>query len=115
MDIMRREEILSSIISRQATLNDYSLRVQFELKYGDMTNLSGAILDYFITSSANNNIDRLDMVKECMLQLEDNWLLFFYDNMDQKVLPSTPIPQSCKSILTEDVQGKFNFIENPYS
>lgn len=115
MDIMRREEILSSIISRQATLNDYSLRVQFELKYGDSANLSGALLDYFIISSTNHNINRLDMVKDSMLQLEDNWLLFFYDNMDRKVLPSTPIPESCKSILTEDVQGNFDSIENPYS
>ncbi|MGL4673665.1 MAG: hypothetical protein ACRCXK_02270 [Wohlfahrtiimonas sp.] len=114
MDIMRREEILSSIISRQATLNDYSLRVQFELKYGDSVNLSGAILDYFISSETKHNIDRLDMVKESMLQLDDNWLLFFYDNMDRKVFPSTPIPKSCKSVLTEDVQGTFAFIDNPY-
>lgn len=115
MDIMRREEILSSIISRQATLNDYSLRVQFELKNGSGTNLSGALLDYFIVSGTDYNSDRLDMVKESMLQLEDDWLLFFYDNMDRKVLPSTPIPESCKSILTEDVQGNFDSIENPYS
>lgn len=114
MDILRREEILSSIISRRATLNDHSLRVQFELKYGDSTNLSGAILDYFIASDLSHNIKRLDMVKECMFQLNDNWLLFFYDNMDQKVLPSTPIPESCKSVLTEDIQGTFDFISNPY-
>jgi len=114
MDIMRREEILSSIISRQATLNDYSLRIQFELKYGDSANLSGAILDYFISSETIHNMDRLDMVKESMLQLDDEWLLFFYDNMDHKVFSSTPIPKSCKSVLTEDVQGTFDFINNPY-
>lgn len=115
MDIMRREEILSSIISRQATLNDYSLRVQFEIKNGNLINLSGALLDYFIVSQKEHNSDRLAMVKESMLQLDDEWLLFFYDNVDRKVLPSTPIPKSCKSILTEDVQGDFSFIENPYT
>lgn len=114
MDIMRREEILSSIISRKATLNDYVLRVQFELKYGDATNLVGAMLDYFISTDRIHSADRLKMVKDNMYQLEDRWLLFFYDNMEKKVLPSTPIPESCKSVLTEDVQGSFDFIENPY-
>lgn len=114
MEIMRREEILSSIISRQATLNDYSLRVQFELKNGDSVNLVGAILDYFISSDTNQSMDRLDMIKESMVQLSDNWLLFFYDHLDRNVFPSTPIPNSCKSVLTEDVQGDFNFITNPY-
>lgn len=114
MDIMRREEILSSIISRSANLNDHVLRVQFELKYGDSQNLVGAILDYFISSDISHSVDRLNMVKESMMQLDDSWLLFFYDNMDRKVFPSTPIPKSCKSVLTEDVQGAFDFIENPY-
>ncbi|GAA5093919.1 hypothetical protein [Wohlfahrtiimonas larvae] len=115
MDIMRREEILSSIISRQATRNDYGLRVQFEIKNGNLSNLSGALLDYFIISNAEHNMDRLDMVKDSMLQLDDDWLLFFYDHIDRKVLPCTPLPKSCKSILTEDVQGGFNSIENPYT
>lgn len=114
MDITRREEILSSIISRQASVNDYVLRVQFELKYGDTSNLLGALLDYFIFSDTSHRENRIDMVKACMLQLSDIWLLFFYDNIDQKVFPSTPIPESCKSVLTEDVQGTFDFIENPY-
>lgn len=114
MEIMRREEILSSIISRQATLKDFALRIQFELKNGDFNNLTGAILDYFIFSNTSQSIDRSDMVKQSMMQLDDEWLLFFYDHLDQIVSPITPIPESCKSVLTEDVQGNFDFIENPY-
>lgn len=114
MEIMRREEFLSSIISRQATLKDYVLRIQFELKNGDLKNLSGALLDYFISSDANLSADRTDVLKQSMQQLDDEWLLFFYDHIDQTVSPITPLPESCKSVLTEDVQGNFNFIENPY-
>lgn len=114
MEIMRREEILSSIISRKATLNDYVLRIQFELKHGDSTNLVGAMLDYFIASDMSQSADRQNMLKESMFQLEDHWLLFFYDYMDKEITASTPIPESCKSVLTEDVQGGFDFLENPY-
>ncbi len=114
MEIMRREEILSTIISRQATLKDYMLRIQFELKNGDAKNLIGALLDYFISSEPSQSIDRSDMVKMSMLQLDDQWLLFFYDHLDQIVSPITPLPESCKSLLTEDVQGDFNFMQNPY-
>lgn len=114
MDVMRREEILSTIISRKATINDYVLRVQFELKYGDLNNLAGAMLDYFIVTDVIHSADRLKMIKDHMFQLDDQWLLFFYDHIDGNVSPTTPIPVSCKSVLTEDVQGSFDFIENPY-
>lgn len=111
---MRREEFLSTIINHQATLNDYVLRVQFELKYGDVRNLTGALLDYFIMSDKSHDDDRLKMVKDSMFELDDQWLLFFYDNMEQNVTASTPIPKSCNSVLTEDVQGTFDFLPNPY-
>ena len=114
MEITRREEILSTIISRKSTLNDYILRVQFELKYGNLNNLAGALLDYFIASNDEQHTDRLQLLKDSSGVLDNDWLLFFYDHMDQQVLPSTPIPESCKSILTEDVQGVFNFMGNPY-
>ncbi|WHR56050.1 hypothetical protein PE074_03600 [Wohlfahrtiimonas chitiniclastica] len=114
MEIMRREEFLSSIINKQATTNDHVLRIQFELKHGDAENLVGALLDYFIVSDAESSIDRTKVTKDGMFQLDDDWLLFFYDHLEKSVHPCTPLPRSCKSVLTEDVQGTFDFIANPY-
>ncbi len=114
MDLLRREEFLNILLNHQDSEQDFIARVKFEVTARDNDAVTGALLDYFIFSDENNIENRYDLVKECMTLLSDEWLLFFYDALESGISPVTPIPKNNMSLLTEDVQGTFEFIDNPY-
>ncbi len=111
----RRMELINTLYSRPDSINDHKVRIRYELNRGEEAALVGALTDFYIQTDKSDFLERLDMLKETMHLLSTDWLLLFYDHLDQDFTAITELPYNHWSIFTEDVQGHFNFVENPFT
>ncbi len=111
----RRQAFIYTLLNRADSMGDHAVRIRFEIERGTESTLAGALTDYYICSKPKDYLQRLDFLKESLNVLSDDWLLLFYDNLEEEFSSATILPYNQWSIFTEDVQGHFNFIDNPYA
>ncbi len=111
----RRMELINRLNSRPKSLSDHKVRIRYELGRKEEAALAGAITDFYIQTTKEEFLDRLDVLKESMDILSSDWILLFYDYLQEDFSEITPLPYNHWSIFTEDVQGSFDFVRNPFT
>ncbi len=86
------------------------VRVQYEKKEGTVSQLCGAVADYFIACQYAERPARYRLLLEVFDRLSNEWLLTLHDGLDEGLTPISPLPDSEWSLLTEDVQGHFSYL-----
>lgn len=86
-------------------LQAHVLRIYLHTEHGDTDQLTGALADLFITLGSKGRDLKLRMLDLASPHLDDAWLSFLYDHLDNGLDTITPLPATRYSRLTAAING----------